>query len=134
MGSGLRKERSFGFDCIARVALSHDHLPCAIVSARGSQSQFLSQRPKRKQTNAKLTLKSRSTFNFDSSFHGITNMCGHIAKVRSPVCISGNPHAIIPDLQEVTAFAATANDGDVCCAGIDRVLHQLRDRLEWIRL
>ena len=61
-------------------------------------------------------------------------MCGDIAKVRPSVRIAGNALTVIPDLQVVAAFAATANDRDIRCAGIDGILDQLGDGLQRIRL
>src|SRR6266542_912381 len=52
LSSRLQKKRAFGFDCVAWVALSHDHLPCTTVCPCRCQRQFLSKRPKRKQANA----------------------------------------------------------------------------------
>ena len=134
LSSGLSKKRAFGFDRVARVAFSHDHLPGTIVCPGRGQRQFLSQRPKGKQADAKLTLKSGGAFHLEPSLHGVANMCGDIAKVRPAVGIAGNALAVIPDLQVVAAFAATANDRDIRCAGIDGILDQLGDGLQRIRL
>ena len=61
-------------------------------------------------------------------------MCGDIAKVRPAVRIAGNALSVIPNLQVVAAFAATANDRDIRCAGVDGILDQLSDGLQRIRL
>ncbi len=61
-------------------------------------------------------------------------MGGDITKVWPPVRIAGNALPVIPDLQVVAAFAATANDRDISCAGIDGVFDQLSDGLQRIRL
>src|SRR6266498_4975755 len=82
LSSGLNKKRAFGFDRVARVALSHDHLPCTIVCSGRCQRQFLSKRPKRKQADSELTLETGGAFHLEASLHGVANMCGDIAKVR----------------------------------------------------
>ena len=61
-------------------------------------------------------------------------MCGDITKVRPPLRIARNALPVIPDLQVMSAFAATANNRDISCAGIDGILDQLRDRLQRTRL
>ena len=61
-------------------------------------------------------------------------MCGHIAKVGATGRIARNALPVIPHLQVVAAFAATADDRDTRGAGIDGVFDQLGDGLQWIRL
>ena len=61
-------------------------------------------------------------------------MCRNITKVRPPVSTARNALPVIPDLQVVATFAATANDRDIRCASIDRILDQLGDGLQRIRL
>ena len=61
-------------------------------------------------------------------------MCGDVAKVRPAVRIAGNALPVVPHLQIVAAFAATANDRDIRCARVDGILDQLGDGLERIRL
>src|SRR5258705_2367478 len=122
LSSGLDKKQAFGFDRVARVAFSHDHLPCTTVCRCRCQRQFLSKSPKGKQADAELTLQSGGAFQLEPSLHGVANVCGDIAKVRLAVCIAGNALPVIPDLQIVAAFAATANDPDIRCAGIDGIL------------
>ena len=119
LSSGFNKERALRFHCVARVAFSHDHLPGTIVCARGCQRQFLSERPEGKQTNAELTLKSRSAFHLEPSLHRVANMCGDIAKVRPAVRSARNTLTVVPDLQVVAAFTSTANDRDIGCARIN---------------
>src|SRR2546423_639044 len=61
-------------------------------------------------------------------------MCGNIAKVRATVRIARNALTIVPDLEVVAAFAATADDRDIRSTGIDGVLYQFGDGLQRIRL
>src|SRR6266511_318285 len=129
LSSGLHKKRTFDFDCVARVTFSHDHLPCTIVRPCRSQRQLLSKRPKRKQTNAELTLKSGGAFHLEPSLHGVANMGGDIAKVWPAIRIAGDSLPVIPDFQVMAAFAATANDRDILCMGVDGILDQLGDGL-----
>ncbi len=53
---------------------------------------------------------------------------------ESPAARPHRGNAFIADLQVMAAFAATANDRDIRCAGINGILDQLGDGLQRIRL
>ncbi len=61
-------------------------------------------------------------------------MCGDIAKVRPAIRIARDSLPVIPNFQVMAAFAATANDRDIRCVGVDGILDQLGDGLQRIRL
>ena len=89
-----------------------------ICQARSSapvevKRQFLSECPKGKQANAKLTLKAGSAFNLQPPLDGVANVRGHITKVWPAGGITRNALAVVAYFQKVPPFAATANDSDI---------------------
>lgn len=61
-------------------------------------------------------------------------MCGYILEIRPPLLIPRHPVAIIPDRQVMLPVLAPPRDRDPLRLGIDAVLDEFRDRLQWIAL
>ena len=96
--------------------------------------QFLAEAPKGEQPDAELAVHAPPLGGVEVPLHRVTEMRGDSLEVGLAGFVRRHTAAIIGDLQVGLALRAAAGDPHVHGTRIDRVLRELADRLERMRL
>jgi hypothetical protein len=100
----------------------------------GKHAKLLTEAPKTQQANAKLAMYTHTFAARKSSLHRITKVRGNVFKVGPSILVQQHTVAVVSDFQHDLASRSSANDVNVLRSRINRILDQLADSFERMRL
>jgi hypothetical protein len=90
LGAALAEQAPPRRDRIAGITLAQEHLVRPLVGPRRGHHQLLADGPEAEQADAEFTLQAGGSRGLHSPFHGIADVCRHVAEVRFAVVVAGN--------------------------------------------
>ena len=100
----------------------------------GSQSQFLTHRPKTQQADPELPLYPFGPLRFQAALDRVADVRGHMLEIRKAVLVFRDAVSVIDNPQIRCPLLFATSDRDLVSTGIDAVFDEFCDSLQRIAL